>query len=126
MSPGEIAEQLLVARFHRWREPVELGTDGGAQPADTGGVEGHEHCGRAGLLCLTQRLAHPHPGGQRRRRGGHDRQSQLGRTAQDHRLLAQLGITAQRRDQSEMRVAGAEDAHLNLEPPRPPRPVPAR
>ena len=125
MAAGEIAECLLVAGFHRGREPVELGADGGAQACDPGGIERDEHRGGTGLLCLAERLAHPHPGGQRRRRGGDDREAQLGSTAEDHRLLAQLGIAAQGGQQSEMRMASTENAHLNLEPPRRPHPAPA-
>ena len=90
VTSGEIAECLLIARLHRGREPVQLGADGGAQPCDPVGIERDEHRGGAGLLRLAERLPHPHPGRQRRRRSGHDREAQLGSTAQDHRLAAQL------------------------------------
>ena len=122
---GEIAERLLVTGFHRWREPVELGADGGTQPCDPGGIEGDEHRGGTGLLRLAERLPHPHPGGPRCRRSGDHREAQLRSTAEDHRLATQLGIATQGGQQPEMRMASTENAHLNLEPPRRPHPEPA-
>ena len=101
VATGEIAECLLVTGLHRGREPVELGADGGAQPCDPVGIEGHEHSGWAVLLRLAKRLPHPDPGHLRRLRSGDNRKSQLRSTAKDHRLSAQLRIAAKSRQQAE-------------------------
>ena len=120
VTAGEIAECLLVTGLHRGESRWSSAQTAARKPCDPRGIEGNEHRGGAGLLRLAQRLPHPHPGRQRRLRSGDDREAQLGSTAQDHRLPAQLGIAAEGRQQPEVRMASAENAHLNLEPPRRP------
>ena len=110
MAAAEVAVALLVAGLHRRAEAAERGGDVGAQPFDVAAVDADEGRLRAELLGLAQRLAGRHPARRRRRRGGEHGKAQLGRTAHDHRLPAQLGMAAQRRHQAEVGMAGAEQS----------------